>query len=174
MATLTEKKAVVADLVDRLKNTEAVYIVEYSGMSVSDVNELRGEFRKEDIAYKVYKNTMVRRAMKEAGGFDELLDKLEYQNAFIFSQEDLGKPAKILKKFSGVKGKPAFKMALIEGQVFESEQLNTLAAMKSKSEIIGDIIGLLLSPVSNIIGGLQAQGANIAGAIREIEKKGNQ
>lgn len=173
MATLAEKKEVVKELTERLKDAGAVYIVEYTGMSVADVNTLRGEFLKENISYKVYKNTMVRRAMKEAGGYDEIADTLEYQNAFIFAGEDFGKPAKVLKKIVDEKGKPAFKLALIEGQVFGDDQLNALASMKSKSEIIGDIVGLLLSPASNIIGGLLAQGSNIAGAIKEIENKGN-
>lgn len=171
MATKAEKQAVVEELKEDLQNSEALYIANYSGMSVADVNNLRGEFKKEEIKYKVYKNTLVQRAMDDIGGYDSVYDSLAGQTAFIFAKEDLGKPAKILKKFFERNKKPSFKMAFIEGQLFDSDQLNELASMKSKQEIIGDIIGLLLSPVSNVVSGLQAQGSNILGAVKQIADK---
>ncbi|HKJ31140.1 MAG TPA: 50S ribosomal protein L10 [Balneolales bacterium] len=171
MATKAEKQVVVEELKENLQDSEALYIANYSGMSVAEVNSLRGEFKKEDIKYKVYKNTLVQRAMDELGGYEPVYDSLAGQTAFIFTKEDLGKPAKILKKFFEQNKKPSFQMAFIEGQIFDSEKLNQLASMKSKQEVIGDIIGLLLSPVSNIVSGLQAQGSNILGAVKQIADK---
>jgi large subunit ribosomal protein L10 len=171
MATKADKQVIVDELKDNLNNADALYIANYSGMSVADVNSLRGEFKNEDITYKVYKNTLVHRAMDEIGGYEEVYDSLAGQTAFIFAKEDLGKPAKILKKFFDKNKKPSFQMAYIEGQVFDSNQLSQLASMKSKTEIIGDIIGLLLSPVSNIVSGLQAQGSNILGSVKQIAEK---
>lgn len=173
MATKADKQAVVEELVEDLTNSEALYIAEYTGMTVADVNNLRGKFRESGIKYKVYKNTLARRAMDQIGGYNDLPERLENQNAFIFAGEELGQPAKILKKFIADNKKPSFKMAYIEGQIFESNQLDVLASMKSKTEIIGDIVGLLLSPVSNIVSALQSQGSNILGAIKQVAEKDN-
>lgn len=171
MATLAQKKAVVEDIKGNLENANAIYLVDYSGISVDQVNTLRAQFREEGINYKVYKNTLVHRAMKEVGGYDTAIEYLHEQNAFIFTEEDLGKPAKILKKYIQENNKPEFKMAIIEGQVFKENQLDQLAALKSKNEIIGDIMGLLMAPISNVVNGLKAQGSNILGAVKEIADK---
>jgi large subunit ribosomal protein L10 len=76
-------------------------------------------------------------------------------------EEELAAPAKVLKDYIKGKNKPEFKAALIDGDFYNEDQLDTLAAMKSKNEVIGDIVGLLLSPVSNVVSGLQAQGETL-------------
>lgn len=174
MPTLAEKKAAVEDITQNLNSAEAVYIANYSGMSVADINNLRGEFFEGDITFKVYKNTLMKRAMEEVGGFDDLYPHLVEQNAFAFVEEELAAPAKIIKKFYEEHQKPAFKAALIDGDYYSEEQLETLAAMKSKSEVLGDIVGLLLAPVTNTISALQAPGRTIAGAVETIAEKGDE
>ena len=74
MATKAEKQVVVDELKENLQDSEALYIANYTGMSVAEVNSLRGEFKKEDIKYKVYKNTLVQRAMDELGGYEPVYD----------------------------------------------------------------------------------------------------
>lgn len=172
MPTLAEKKAVVEDISEKLSSAGAIYITNYSGMSVSEINDMRGEFFKGNITFKVYKNTLVKRAMEEVGGFDDLYPHLAEQNGFAFVEEELAAPAKILKKFNEEIQKPQFKAAIIDGDYYGEDELETLAAMKSKSEVIGDIVGLLLAPVSNIVGALQAPGRSIAGAVETIAEKG--
>jgi len=174
MPTLAEKKAVVEEIAENLKHSNALYITDYSGMSVSLINDLRGAFRKGNITFKVYKNTLIKRAMEEVGGYDELYPHLNDQNAFAFVDEELAAPAKVIKKFVEDNKKPEFKAALIDGDYYQAEQLETLAAMKSKSEVIGDIVGLLLAPVSNVVSALQAQGQNISGAVKTIAEKGEE
>ena len=174
MPTLAEKKAVVEDITEKLDGAGAVYITNYSGMSVSETNDMRGEFFKGNIQYKVYKNTMMKRAMEDVGGFEDLYPHLVEQNGFAFVEEELAAPAKILKKFSEEINKPQFKAAIIDGDYYGEDELETLAAMKSKSEVIGDIVGLLLAPVSNIVGALQAPGRSIAGAVETIAEKGDE
>ena len=88
--------------------------------------------------------------------------------------EELAAPAKVLKDYIKEHEKPKFKAALIDGDYYTEDQLDTLAAMKSKSEVIGDIIGLLMAPMSNVVSGLQAQGDNLAGAIKTIAEKGDE
>ena len=173
MPTLAEKKAVVEEITENLDGVGAVYITNYSGMSVSEINDMRGEFYQGDITLRVYKNTLVKRAMEEVGGFEDLYPHLVEQNAFAFVDEELAAPAKILKKFNEEIQKPKFKAALIDGDYYGEEELETLAAMKSKSEVIGDIVGLLLAPVSNVASALQAPGKSIAGAVETIAEQGD-
>jgi large subunit ribosomal protein L10 len=172
MPTLSEKKAVVEEITEQLNSSNAVYITKYSGMSVSDMGKLRGKFRDGNVRFKVYKNTLIKRAMETIGGYDELFPHLEDQNGFAFVDEELAAPAKVLKDYIKEHNKPEFKAALIDGDFYSKDQLDTLAAMKSKNEVIGDIMGLLLSPITNVVGGLQAQGSNIAGAVKTIAEKG--
>lgn len=173
MATKETKQAVVQELVEILKNSDAVYIAGYKGINVKSVNALRNAFRNEGLAYKVYKNTLVKRAMQEVGGYDSAFHLLEEQNAFIFAKEELGKPAKVLKDFLKDNKVPQFKGALIDGTFYDENSLDALSTLKTKNEVIGDILGLLLSPMSNIVSALQAQGSNILGAVKTIAEKEN-
>ncbi len=172
MPTLAEKKAVVDEITENLEDSGAVYITNYSGMSVAEINDMRGEFFKGDITFKVYKNTLVKHAMEEVGGYEDLYPHLVEQNGFAFVGEELAAPAKVLKKFNEEIQKPEFKAALIDGDYYGGEELGTLAAMKSKSEVISDIVGLLLAPVSNVASALQAPGKSIAGAVETIAEQG--
>jgi large subunit ribosomal protein L10 len=174
MPTLTEKKAVVEEITDNLNNTDALYIANYKGLSVSEINDLRTKFRNQSVRFHVYKNTLMKRAMDEVGGFEDLYPHLENQNGFAFVNEELAAPAKILKEFIKEHKKPQFVAALVEGDYYKEDQLDTLASMKSKNEIIGDIIGLLMSPAKNIVSGLQSPGSTIAGAIQTIAEKEEQ
>jgi large subunit ribosomal protein L10 len=174
MPTLAEKKKTVEEITEELKSSGAVYITNYSGMSVKEVNNMRGEFFEGDIKYKVYKNTLVKRAMDEVGGYEDLYPHLVEQNGFAFVEEELAAPAKVIKKLYEETEKPKFKAAIIDGDYYGEDELGTLAAMKSKTEVIGDIVGLLLGPVSNVVGALQAPGRNIAGALETIAEEGDE
>lgn len=174
MPTLAEKKATVEEITDNLKEAGAVYITNYSGMTVPEVNKMRGEFFEGDITYKVYKNTLVKRAMEDVGGYEDLYPHLVEQNGFAFVEEELAAPAKVIKKLFEETEKPKFKAAIIDGDYYGEDELDTLAAMKSKSEVIGDIVGLLLAPVSNVVSALQAPGRNIAGAVETIAEEGEE
>lgn len=171
MPTLAEKKAVVEEITGVLKESSAVYITNYKGLSVAEINDLRGKFRERSIQYKVYKNTLIKRAFEEVGGYDDLFPHLENQNGFAFTGEELAAPAKVLKEYLKEHDKPQFVAALVEGEYYSESQLESLAAMKSKSEIIGDVVGLLLSPIKNVVSGLQSQGQTLAGAVKTIAEK---
>lgn len=174
MPTLEQKKAIVEEIRETLSGSDAIYVTNYEGMSVDVINSLRGEFYKSDIDFKVYKNTLMKRAMEEEGGFDDLYPHLVEQNAFAFVGEEFAAPAKVLKKFIEDNKLPQFKAAIIDGDYYDESRLDELAAMKSKNEVLGDIAGLLLSPVSNVVSALQAPGRTIAGAVETIAEKGEQ
>ncbi len=171
MPGTAEKKAVLTEITDRLTNSGAVYVTNYSGMSVADINKLRGAFRNGNVFFKVYKNNLVKKAMEEVGGYEDLYPQLVEQNGFAFVEEELAAPAKVLKDFIKENDKPQFKAALIDGDFYSADQLDALAAMKSKNEIIGDIMGLLMAPLSNVVGALGSPGSNLVGAINTIADK---
>lgn len=172
MATKEQKQRVVEELSEIMQSAGSVYMANYQGMSVADINKLRGEFRKTGLTFKVYKNTLVKRAMEMKGGFEGAYSQLAEPMAYVFVGEDrLAEPAKVLKSFLKDNKRPAFKGAVIEGSYYGPEQLDALTQLKSKNDVIGDIIGLLLSPMSNVIGALQSQGSNIVGAIKTIAEK---
>lgn len=167
-----EKKAVLDEITERLNSANAIYVTNYSGMSVDEANELRGAFRKGNVFFKVYKNKLMKLAMQEVGGYDSVIPSLNEQNAFAFVEEELSAPAKVLKDFIKDKNKPQFKGAIVDGEFYGEDKLEALAAMKSKNEIIGDILGLLAAPMSNVLGALNSQGSNLVGAVKAIAEKG--
>lgn len=167
-----EKRAVLDEITENLKNSNAIYIANYSGMSVDEANALRGAFRKGNVFFKVYKNKLMKLAMEEVGGYDDILSSLTEQNGFAFVEEELSAPAKVLKDFIKDNKKPEFKAALVDGEFYGGDKLDALAAMKSKNEIIGDVLGLLMAPITNVVGALNAQGSNIVGAVKTIAEKG--
>ena len=167
-----EKRAVLDEISENLKNANAVYITNYSGMSVDEANQLRGAFRKGNVFFKVYKNKLMKLAMEEVGGYDAVIPSLNEQNAFAFVEEELSAPAKVLKDFIKDNKKPHFKAAIVDGEFFGEDKLEALASMKSKNEIIGDILGLLSAPMANVLGALNASGSNLVGAVKTIAEKG--
>jgi len=174
MPGTAEKRAVLDELTEKLSNSNAIYIANYEGMSVAEINELRGAFRKQNIFFKVYKNKLVKLAMEEAGGYDDILSSLVDQNGFAFVDEELPAPAKVLKDFIEEKNKPKFKAAIIDGDFYSEDKLDVLASMKSRTEIIGDIMGLLMAPAKNVVSALTSQGSTIASAVKTIADKGEE
>lgn len=170
--TRNEKTAAVEEITGLLEGTPTVYITNYSGLTVAQANDLRGRFREEGIQFRVLKNTLVRLAMEKIGGYDGLLDHLHGPTAVAFAEEPSA-PARVMKKFLSDSNteKPELKAAYIDGAFYGPDALDVLASLKSKDELIGDIVGLLLSPASNIVGAIQSPAQTLAGAIRTIAEK---
>lgn len=164
-----EKAAAVDALEKSLETVAAVYLTDYSGLTVAESNELRRKFREAGVSFKVAKNTFIRLAMERLGGYDDVLDDLHGPTALALT-DDPAAPAKIIKEFASSVDieKPQLKSAIVEGSIFKADQLEMLAALKSKDELISDIVGLLLAPASNIVGALQAPGSNLVGSIKTI------
>lgn len=172
MATKEQKRIFVDEIKETLKKSGGVYIAEYNTMNVKEMNVLRKKFREQNVTFKVYKNKLVQLAMKELGGYDAVFPLLERPCGYAFAGEELSLPAKILKDvMKELKEKPKFKAAIIDGSVFGADSLEALTTMKSKNDVIGEIIGLLQSPLQNVIAALQAQGSNIVGAVKTIAEK---
>jgi large subunit ribosomal protein L10 len=167
----TEKSEIVDLVKEMIQNSSAVFLTDYSGISVQDISNIRNEFRKEGIQYKVIKNTLFKRAVDETGKYDKLTDHLEGMTGFAFASANPVAPAKIIKKYFDLKQKLSLKACYIESQYYEGSQLNQLAALPSKNELIAAIIGSINSPAQGIVGALNAVVRDLVSVIDEISKK---
>ena len=170
--TKKQKTSIVEEVTGQLEAASTVYLANASGLTVENANELRKRFRNSNIQFRVVKNTLLKLAMEKVGGYDELFDSIEGPTAVAFSEEPAS-PARVMKDFASGPGAgiPALKAAFVDGAVYGSDAIDVLASLKSKEELIGDILGLLMAPMNNIVGGLQAQGGNLVGAIKTIAER---
>ena len=174
--TREEKAVHVTKITQKLKNNPNVYIADTGGMSVAEVNTLRRACFKSSVEMVVVKNTLLRKAMEATDvDYSGIFPALKLQSAVFFANENFKEPAIILKAFRKGKPKPALKGAFIDQSVFlGDESLETLIALKSKNEMIGEVLGMLLSPIQNVISGLQAAGGQkIAGLLKTLEERGD-
>lgn len=173
MALTKEQKSNILDEVAKqLEDASTVYLTNCSGLTVENANVLRSKFRQANIGYRVVKNTLLRLAMERIGGYEALYDVLEGPTAVAFSNEPAA-PARVIKDFSSGPGNglPQLKAAYIDGAIYDAGALEVLASLKSKEEIVGDILGLLMSPINNVVSALQAQGSNLVGALKTIAER---
>ena len=172
--TKEQKQAFIDELQGKLEENSAVYLTNYGGMTVAQASDLRGRFRQAGVEFRVVKNTLFRKAMEAKGDdYSPLFDALNGQTAVAFTNEPAA-PARVIKDYLKDNKDlelPEFKAAYVDGAVFDAGALDVLAALKSKDELVGDIIGLLLAPISNVVGALQAPGSNIVGALKTIAEK---
>jgi len=148
MAKVELKKPIIEEIAETVKDAESVILVAYSGINVADDTALRKELRENGIHYKVYKNTMMNFAFKETE-FEPLCKLLEGPNAIAVSKEDATAPARIISKY--FKKVPTLKMigGVVEGKFFDEKDVAALAAIPSREELIGRLLGSMQSPVAN-------------------------
>ncbi|MCF8259564.1 MAG: 50S ribosomal protein L10 [Melioribacteraceae bacterium] len=165
-----EKAEQIAEIKEMLANSNGVYLVDYSGVSVEQISNLRREFSKEGVTYKVYKNTLFKKAVAD-GGFEEFNDVLVGMTGFAFSGDNFVAPAKIIKKFNDDKGKFNFKGCYLDSQFYGADQLKVLASMPTKEEVMAGIVGSIAAPASGIVGAINAVMRDIVSLVDEISKK---
>ncbi len=171
--TKQQKQEAVAAIAEDLQGVNTVYLTDYQGLSVDKANALRREFYKADITYRVLKNTLLKRAMEASDvDFSELYEHLDGPTAVAFTT-DPARPAKVIKKFleTNDAGLPRLKAAYVDGAYFGPDQLDALAALKSRDELLADILGLLTAPITNVASAINAQGAGLASVIKQISEK---
>lgn len=166
-----EKAQAIAQIAELINESSAVYIVDYSKINVEDISKIRKEFRKESVKYKVIKNTLFKRAIDETGKYPKLVDHLTGMTGFAFTSDNPGAPAKIIKKYFDDKQKLALKAAYIETQFYAGDQLNELASLPTKAEVIAGILGSINAPASGIVGVLNAVMRDLVSVIDEIAKQ---
>ncbi|MED9948005.1 50S ribosomal protein L10 [Peptacetobacter hiranonis] len=148
---LEVKSLVVSEIVEKLNNSSSAVVVDYKGLTVAEVTELRKVMREAGVDYKVYKNTLVRRAAQEVG-IEQFNDELLVgTNAIAFGYEDPVAPARILKKFIETHPKMKLKMGVVEGEFYDEAKIMELANIPSREELIAKLLGSLKAPVSNFV-----------------------
>lgn len=149
MAKVELKKPIVAEIAENIKDAESVVLVHYSGITVEADTALRKELREAGITYKVYKNTMMNFAF-EGTPCEPLMKHLEGPNAIAISKDDATAPARIIAKYS--KTAPTLKMlaGIVEGGYYDEAGVNALAAVPSREELLGKLLGSIQSPISNL------------------------
>ena len=169
-----EKNAVIDELIENLKEFKFVYVTDSSNLSANANNDLRKLLHKNGVRMQVIKNTFVRKAL-ERGEFEwgELTDTLKGTTALLFASNPKA-PAVAIKEFRKQSDRPILKGAYIDSDVFiGDDQLGTLVDLKSKEELVGEIIGLLKSPANNVISALQSGGNTIAGLLKTLAEREN-
>ncbi|SET78591.1 LSU ribosomal protein L10P [Natronincola peptidivorans] len=142
------KKEVVAEITEKFQNSTAAVVVHYRGLKVEEVTELRNKFREAGVEYKVYKNTLTRRAAENAG-MEELVKELVGPNAIAFSYDDPIAPAKIANEFAKTHKKLELKVGVVEGTFYNEDKLKELADVPAREVLIAKLLGSLKAPISN-------------------------
>ncbi len=169
-----EKNQVIEQLREKFDNSSFIYFTDASAMTVAQVNKLRRMCFQKGIELTVVKNTLARKAMEglsEERGFAPVYSALEGPTAIMLT-DSASAPAKLIKEFRKDGKKPALKAAYIDTDIFfGDESIETLIALKSKEELVGDIIMLLQSPAKNVISALKSGGSTIAGLLKTLEER---
>lgn len=174
--TRDEKVQIIAELSQKFADNTHFYITDAGGLTVAQVNTFRRLCFKSGIEYRVYKNTMIQKALEKQENVDysPLFGTLKGFSGVLFSKEAGNLPARVIKEFrKKLDGKPVLKAASIDTDFFIGEEyLNTLSELKSKNELIGDIISMLQSPAKNVISALLSGKHTVAGLVKALEERG--
>jgi large subunit ribosomal protein L10 len=168
-----EKHEVVLALTETIAEYGNFYITDTANLSVAKVNDIRRKCFENDIKMQVAKNKLIRKAMEaSAGDFSEMFDVLKGSSSILFSKS-ANAPAKLIKQLRKSGDKPVLKAAYIDSAIFIGDnQLDALVNLKSKEELVADIIALLQSPAKNVISGLQSGGNKLAGIVKTLQERG--
>ncbi|MGM9988783.1 MAG: 50S ribosomal protein L10 [Bacillaceae bacterium] len=143
------KQQLVAEIADKLRDSKSTIVVDYRGLTVSEVTELRKSLREAGIEFKVYKNSLTRRAA-EAAGLEGINEVLTGPNAIAFSNEDVVAPAKILNDFSKEHKALEIKAGIIEGNITSVEEVKALAELPSREGLLSMLLSVLQAPIRNL------------------------
>lgn len=151
---LAFKQEVVNEIKEAIQNSKSVTIVEYRGLNVDQVTDLRNKYRASGSSYKVYKNTMVSIALKELGyeGFEEILAG---PNGFVFSNEDMVQGPKVTEEFAKKNDKLKIKAGLLDGKVLSEEEVKALAKLPTREVLVAMALGGLNAPITGFANALQ-------------------
>ncbi|HAO14290.1 MAG TPA: 50S ribosomal protein L10 [Tenacibaculum sp.] len=170
--TREEKSKVIQDLTAQLADTNTVYLADISGLDAISTSNLRRACFKANVKLAVVKNTLLAKAMEASEkDFGELPETLKGNTSMLLAEAS-NAPAKVIKEFRKKSEKPLLKGAYVEEAVYVGDnQLDALVNIKSREELIGDIIGLLQSPAKNVVSALQSGGGKLTGILKTLSEK---
>ena len=167
-----EKSRVIEDLTAKLADSNNIYLADISGLNALTTSNLRRACFKADVTLAVVKNTLLAKAMEQSGkDFGDLPLTLKGNTSMMIS-ENSNSPAKVIKEFRKKSAKPILKGAwVLESVYVGDDQLDALVNLKTKEQLIGEIIGLLQSPAKNVISALQSGGQKLSGILKTLSDK---
>ncbi|MDA0843541.1 MAG: 50S ribosomal protein L10 [Bacteroidetes bacterium] len=170
--TREEKALAIEQLKEKLASSPTIYLTDISGLDATATAELRSACFKANISLTVVKNTLLRKAMEASDkDFGELTTILKGETSLMIAETGNG-PAKLIKNFRKKSPKPVLKGAFVEESVYIGDNLlDSLVSIKSKDELIADVIALLQSPAKNVISGLKSGGGKLAGILQTLSEK---
>jgi large subunit ribosomal protein L10 len=172
--TREEKTKSIEDLAGKLRETSVIYLADVAGLNAETTSKLRRTCFNKEVKFQVVKNTLLRKAMEqvEDRDFSELYDVLKGNTSLMLSEVG-NVPAKLIKDFRDKKAeKPVLKGAWVEESVYiGDDMLETLANIKSKEELIGEVITLLQSPAKNVISALNSGSSTLAGVVKTLSER---
>ena len=170
--TREQKSQVIEELTAQLADNTNVYLTDISGLNAVDTSNLRRACFKANVKLAVVKNTLLEKAMEASDkDFGELASTLKGNTSVMYSETG-NAPAKVIKEFRKKSEKPLLKGAFIEEAIYiGDEQLEALVNIKSREELIGDIITLLQSPAKNVISALKSGGSTLSGLVKTLSER---
>lgn len=167
-----DKNTVIENLAEQFKEYGHFYLTDTAQLNAADTSQLRRKCNENDIKLVVVKNTLLKRALKQtAVDFEELFPVLKNATSIMFTQSG-NTPAKLIKEFRKSHDKPLLKGAYVQESIYVGDnQLDALVSLKTKDELVGDIIMILQSPAANVISALQSGGNKIHGILETLSKR---
>jgi large subunit ribosomal protein L10 len=168
----SEKATIIDSLVEQINSSNHFYLTDISELNAADTSNLRRACFKQNVKLVVVKNTLLRKALEKSDKqADELYDILKGSTSVMFTEQG-NVPAKLIKEFRRKRPKPLLKGAYVEESVYiGDDQLDALIAVKSKNELIADLVALLQSPVKTVLSQLQSGGNIIHGVLKTLEER---
>ncbi len=168
-----EEKNQFIDVLDKsIQENSNFYLADISGLSAEESSNLRRLCFKREVSLQVVKNTLLKRALeKNDSNYEELYDVLKGNTSIMFT-DAANSPAKVIKEFRKKHDKPVFKAAHLDASFYIGEEyLDTLSELKSKNELIAEIVALLQSPAKNVISSLQSGGSKLSGIVKTLAER---
>ena len=167
---LEEKKQIVEEIKEKVEKAQSVVLVDYRGLNVEELTQLRRKYKEAGVDYKVYKNTMMRFAFKEAG-FDEFNEYLVGPNAIAFGFDDPVQAAKVTDEFAKKHKNLEIKAGIVDGKIIGVDEIKNLASLPSKEVLIAQALGGLNAPITGFANVLQGTIRNLVYALNAIAEK---
>lgn len=170
---LEKKQAIITEIAQRIEESQGVYFSDFKGMTVDQINELRRTFDKEEVGYKVYKNTYISFALKEKPYHDKVTSVLKGNTSMAFSKDPVA-PARIIKEFFGKYKLPIAKAAIVEGKFFDKKGVDAISSLPSKEELLSQLVAGIQSPISGLVytlGGIMSEFVYTVQAVKEQKEK---
>jgi large subunit ribosomal protein L10 len=167
----SEKEEIVAEVAETAGKAHGMFFTDFTGLTVEQATELRREFRKSGVDYRVVKNTLIRKALERVTGYDKVYEKLAGPTGIAFAFDDPVIPAKIIQKFSEKHNKLSLKVCVLEKEVYDGKKLGELAKLPSRKEIMASVLGTIQSPLAGVPTVINAVLRDLVSVVSEIEKK---